>query len=383
MMNPIYLDNNATTRIAPEVLEAMFPYLANVYGNPSSQHLFGEPVKRRIGEARSAVAALLGASPTELVFTSGATESNHTAIMGALAMRPGRREIVTTSVEHPALLRLFQRLNETGYRVTFLPVGPDGAPDLDVLNDTVTEHTALVSMMWANNETGVVFPVAEAVGVAKNKGALFHTDAVQAVGKLPMSLSGIPVDLLSCSGHKLHAPKGIGVLFVRKGLALPPLLFGHQERGRRGGTENVPGIVGLGKACELAAGTSGDMERVRTLRDRLEKGLLRAVPAAVVNGRRDMRVPNTSNLRFGTMDAEAILSRLNRLGIAVSAGSACSSGGTEPSHVLTAMGLSREEALASIRFSLSRYTTIEEISKVLEVLPGIMEELTAMDLVRG
>ncbi|MEW6682489.1 MAG: aminotransferase class V-fold PLP-dependent enzyme [Nitrospirota bacterium] len=383
-MNPIYLDNNATTRIAPEVLEAMFPYLANVYGNPSSQHLFGEPVKRRIGEARSAVAALLGASPTELVFTSGATESNHTAIMGALAMRPGRREIVTMSVEHPSVLRLFRRLGETGYRVTFLPVHSDGAPDMDVLQETVTEETALVSMMWANNETGVVFPVTEAVGVAKNKGALFHTDAVQAIGKIPVNLSENPADLLSVSGHKLHAPKGIGVLFVRKGLTLPPLLFGHQERGRRGGTENVPGIVGLGKACELAAlGMADDMERVRGLRDRLEQGILRAVPTARVNGGRHGRVPNTANLCFGTMDAEAILSRLNRLGIAVSAGSACSSGGTEPSHVLTAMGLSREEALASIRFSLSRYTTIEEISKVLEVLPGIMEELTAMDLVRG
>jgi cysteine desulfurase len=383
MMNPIYLDNNATTRVAPEVLEAMLPYLAHLYGNPSSQHLFGEPIKRRIGEARSAVAALLGASPAEIVFTSGATESNHTAIMGALAMRPERREIVTTSVEHPALLRLFQRLNETGYRVTYLPVGPDGAPDLDVLKDTVTEHTALVSMMWANNETGVVFPVAEALGTAKNRGAIFHTDAVQAVAKIPLKLSEITADLLSFSGHKLHAPKGIGVLFVRKGLTLPPLLFGHQERGRRGGTENVPGIVGLGKACEVAAGNSGDTERIRMLRDRLEAGLLRSVPTAVVNGCRDLRVPNTSNLRFGTMDAEAILSRLNRLGIAASAGSACSSGGTEPSHVLMEMGHTREEALASVRLSLSRYTTIEEISRVLDVLPGIMEELTAMDLVRG
>ena len=383
-MRPIYLDNNATTRIAPEVLEAMLPYLTRTYGNPSSQHLFGEPVKRRVEEARSSVAALLRASPAEIVFTSGATESNHTAIMGALAMRPGRRHIVTTSVEHPSVLRLLGRLGETGYHVTFLPADSDGGPDMQALQETVREETALVSMMWANNETGVIFPVSSAAEVARGKGALFHTDAVQAVGKTPVDLSRAAADLLSLSGHKLHAPKGVGVLFVRKGLALPPLLCGHQERGRRGGTENVPGIVGLGTACELAASDmGGDMQRVRGLRDRLEEGILSAVPHAAVNGRRHPRLPNTTNLRLGTLGAEAILDRLSRFGIAASAGSACSSDGTEPSHVLTAMGLSRDEALAAVRLSLSRYTTPEEISSVLEVMPAIVEELTAMELVRS
>lgn len=394
-MKPIYLDNNATTRIAPEVLEAMLPFLTEGYGNPSSPHRLGEPVKGRIGEARSAVAALLRANPAEIVFTSGATESNQTAILGALEMRPGRRRIVTTAVEHPSTLLLFRHLEGKGYRVILLPVDREGSLEIGALREAVTEETALVSVMWANNETGVIFPIARVAEVARGKGALIHTDAVQAVGKISVDLSTVPADFLSFSGHKLHAPKGIGGLFVRKGLKLPPLLFGHQERGRRGGTENVPGIVGLGTGCErVLSGMEGEMEaegthrQVRALRDRLEEGILHAIPMARVNGNRHRtasgcgRIPNTTNLRFGTLDAEAILNRLDRTGIAASAGSACASGGTEPSHVLAAMGLSREEALASVRFSLSRYTTLEEIDRVVEVLPAIVEELSAMSLVR-
>lgn len=386
-MKPIYLDNNATTRIAPEVLEAMLPFLTESYGNPSSPHRFGEPVKKRIGEARSSVAALLRANPAEIVFTSGATESNQTAILGALEMRPGRRQIVTTAVEHPSTLLLFRHLEGKGYRVTLLPVDKEGSLGIEALREAVTEETALVSVMWANNETGVIFPIARVAEVARGKGALIHTDAVQTVGKIFVDLSTVPADFLSFSGHKLHAPKGVGALFVRKGSKLPPLLFGHQERGRRGGTENVSGIVGLGRGCELAlSGMEVEMERVRALRDRLEEGILREIPMARVNGIRHRtgsgcgRIPNTTNLRFGTLDAEAILNRLDRAGIAASAGSACAAGGTEPSHVLTAMELSREEALASVRFSLSRFTTPEEIDRVVEVLPAVVEELSAMSL---
>lgn len=375
----IYLDNNATTRVAPEVLEAMLPVLTGVYGNPSSPHRYGMEARRRVEEARAAVAALLGASPGEVVFTSGGTEANHLALQGALALRPGRRRIVTTAVEHPSTLLLLEHLAERGYEVVRCPVDREGVLDLAALQEAVTEETAVVSVMWANNETGVLQPVAEAAAVARARGALVHTDAVQAVGKVQVSVKEVPVDFLAFSGHKLHGPKGIGALFVRKGLALPPMLWGHQERKRRGGTENVPGAVGLGKACELAARSVDTVgEGMQRLRDRLESGILRAIPFAAINGGGAPRVPNTSNVRFGTLDGEAVLDRLERAGIAASPGSACSSGSTAPSHVLLAMGLSRAEALASVRFSLSRYTTEAEIERVVEVLPAVAAELASL-----
>lgn len=375
-MGSIYLDNNATTRLAPEVLAVMLPALVDYYGNPSSQHCYGQQAKKQIEDARATVARLLWASPAEIMFTSGGTESTQLAILGALELKPSRRQIVTTAVEHPSTLLLFRHLEGKGYRVTYLPVDREGALDLDALEEAVAEQTALVSVMWVNNETGVIFPVAEAARLAKAKGALFHTNAIQAVGKIPVDLREVPADLLSFSGHKVHGPKGIGALFVRKGITLPPLFLGYQERGSRGGTENVPGIVALGKACELAISYMSDvMERVCLLRDRLEEGILYSIPNSRLNGCCLGRVPNTTNLRFEGVEAEAILTRLEQAGIAASSGSACSSGRMEPSPVLTAMGLSPKEALASIRFSLSRYTTEEEIDQVLEILPVIVNDL--------
>ncbi|MBI5136980.1 MAG: aminotransferase class V-fold PLP-dependent enzyme [Nitrospirae bacterium] len=370
MMNPVYLDNAATTRVAPEVLEAMLPFLTEVYGNPSSPHRLGEPARRAVGIARGQVADFLGAAPAEIVFTGSATEANHTAVLGALAIRAGRRRIVTTRVEHPASMLLFDHLERQGYEVVRLPVEADGTLRFDRLAEAIDRDTALVSVMWANNETGVVLPVGLAASLAERAGALFHTDAVQAAGRLPVGVQKIRPDFLSLSAHKLHGPKGIGALYVKRGVPLPPLLFGHQERRRRGGTENVPAIVGLGEACRLAADTLPDVAgRVRTLRDHLEAGVTRALPWVRVNGHRIARVPTTSNLCFDGQDGEAVLMRLDRAGVAVSAGSACSAGGGEPSHVLTAMGLDARRAGASLRFSLSRYTTLADIEAVLDRLP--------------
>lgn len=374
----IYLDNNATTQVAPECIDAMLACLREGWGNPSSKHRLGIESKQCVSEARAQVATLLGATPPEIVFTSGGTESSHTAILGAVALNPGRRHIVTTTVEHPSILRLLRHLEEQGIRVTYLEVDEKGRLDLSTLEHVVTQDTVLVSLMWANNETGVLFPIEEAAQIAKSKRCLFHTDAVQAAGKAEIDLGRIPVDLLSLSGHKLHASEGIGALFVRKGLKLPPLFFGHQERGRRGGTENVPGIVGMGAASALAVNwLKIDEARIRTLRDRLESGILAHVPFARVNGAGTERIANTTNIRFGNMESEAILDKLDRMNIFASPGAACTASGSEPSHVLTAMGLDRSAALASIRFSLSRYTTEEEVDQVLSALLGIVGRLSA------
>lgn len=376
-MNPpqpeIYLDHNATTRPAPACVAAMLACLEADWGNPSSKHGRGQRAKQRVLEARGRVARLLGAQPAEIVFTGSATEANHAAILGALQLDPGRRHIVASAVEHPATLALLRHLEAQGRAaLTLLPVDRQGRLDLAGLERAITPATALVSLMWANNETGVLFPVEQAAALARAKGALFHTDAVQAAGKLAIDLGRLPIDLLTLSGHKLHGPQGIGALFVRKGPKWPPVLFGHQERGRRGGTENVAAIAGLGVAAELAAQwlAAGGPPQMAALRDRLEQGIRARVPRAAVNGGEAPRLAHTANLRFPGLDGEVILDRLDRAGIRASAGSACAAGGSEPSHVLTAMGLNRAEAAASIRFSLGRHTTAAEIERVLELLPA-------------
>lgn len=374
----VYLDNNATTAVAPECVAPVLECLRESWGNPSSKHAVGEAAKSRVIEARAAVAKLLNATPAEIVFTSSGTESNHLAIHGALAARPGRSHIVTSAVEHPATLALLAQLETQGVRVTRLPVAADGGLDLAALDHAITPDTALVSLMWANNETGVLFPVAEAARMAKSKGALFHTDAVQAAGKLAIDLAALPADLLSVSGHKLHAPKGVGALFVRKGLKLAPMLFGHQERNRRGGTENVPGIVGMGVACELAAqAPDAKAAAMAALRDRLEAGVLARMPFTSINGAASPRVANTSSVRFGELEAEVILDRLDKAGICASSGAACTVGGSAPSHVLQAMGLTEAQARATIRFSLSRYTTELEIDQLLDTLSAVIRHMTA------
>ena len=379
----IYLDNNATTKVAPEVMEAMLPYLSELYGNPSSMHTFGGQVGKAVVRAREQIAALIGAQPDEVFFTSCGTESDSTAILSALQSFPKKRHIVTTRVEHPAVKNLCEGLDTlTGHKhkLTMLKVGRDGTLDLDLYEKSLTDETAIVSVMWANNETGVIFPIAEMAAIAKSRGVLFHTDAVQAVGKIPIDLSKTPIDYLSISGHKLHAPKGIGVLYVRRGTPFVPFMIGgHQEKGRRGGTENVAAIVGLGRACELAADHMADENRhVRALRDRLESGLLQTIPSSMLNGHITDRLPNTTNISFEYVEGEAILLHLDRFGICASSGSACTSGSLEPSHVLRAMGVPFTAAHGSIRFSLSVYNTEAEIDFVLEKLPPIIENLRNM-----
>jgi cysteine desulfurase len=323
----------------------MLACLRDVYGNPSSKHAAGERARRLVYEARIQVAALLGAAPAEIVFTSGGTESNHLAILGALARDPARGHIVTSAVEHPSTLLLLRHLEAHGVRVTYLPVDAHGQLDPAAFAAAIAPDTALVTLLWANNETGVLFPVETLTQIAQSKGVLLHLDAVQAAGKIDIDLKHLPADLLSLSGHKLHAPKGTGALFVRKGLKLPPLLFGHQERGRRGGTENVPGIAGFGIACALAAESrENDAICMAILRDRLERGVLECVPFAAVNGAGAARVANTTNIRFGELGAEALAGRLDRAGVCVALGAACSAGSSEPSHVLTAMGLDHRSA---------------------------------------
>lgn len=376
-MKTIYLDNNATTQVAPEVLEAMLPYFHEFYGNPSSMHTFGGQVGRKLREAREQVAALLGTTTDEIIFTSCGSESDNAAIRSALVSQPGKRHIVTSRVEHPAVKALCAQLVNEGYRVTELPVDADGRLDMDQYRRSLTPDTAIVSLMWANNETGVIFPVEQAAEIARARGITFHTDAVQAVGKIPINLSRTAIDMLSISGHKLHAPKGIGVLYVRKGTRFSPFLIGgHQEKGRRGGTENTPSIIGLGKACELAA-RNMDLEntRVKQLRDKLENELLRLVPNSRVNGDRVNRLPNTSNISFEFVEGEAILLMMDEYGICASSGSACTSGSLQPSHVLRAMGVPFTMAHGSIRFSLSVYNTEEEIDFVIEKMPPILETL--------
>ncbi|HBD10272.1 MAG TPA: cysteine desulfurase NifS [Syntrophobacteraceae bacterium] len=379
-MKTVYLDNNATTQVAPEVLETMMPYLKDLYGNPSSMHTFGGQVGKKVSEAREQVAALLGAEPGEIIFTSCGSESDNAAIRSGLASQPGKRHIVTSRVEHPAIRALCAHLANEGYRVTEVAVNGEGLLDMDQYRKSLTPDTAIVSLMWANNETGVMFPVEKAAEMAREHGILFHTDAVQAVGKIPINLRKTTIDMLSISGHKLHAPKGIGVLYVRKGTRFTPLLIGgHQEKERRGGTENTAGIIALGKAAELAArNMDAENTLVKQLRDKLENELLARIPNSRVNGDRQQRLPNTTNISFEYVEGEAILLLMDEHGVCASSGSACTSGSLQPSHVLRAMGVPFTMAHGSIRFSLSIYNTVEEIDLVIATLPGIIERLRGL-----
>ncbi len=377
MNKVIYFDNNATTRVSPEVKEAMDLFLTELYGNPSSIHQFGGQVKKHLEEARAKVASLLGCQPEEIIFTSCGTESDSTAIYSALNAYPEKKHIITTTVEHPAIYNLCRYLERQGYRVTYLSVDEEGQLDLDELEKAISPETAIVSIMWANNETGVIMPVEKAAAMAKEKGVLFHTDAVQAAGKIPINLKANQIDLLSISGHKLHAPKGVGVLYIRQGTKFVPFLRGgHQENGRRAGTENVPGIIALGKASELALkNLEKEQSYVGQLRDRLEKGLIESIPNIKINGARAPRLPNTLSVSFEFVEGESILLLLSDYGICASTGSACSSGSLEPSHVLQAMKIPFTFAHGTIRFSLSIYNTEEEADYVLEVLPGVIKKL--------
>ena len=380
-MNVIYLDNNATTKVAPEVVDAMLPYLSDYYGNPSSMHSFGGDVAEKIKEARENVANLIGATADEIVFTSCGTESDSTAILAAIESNPDRKHIVTSRVEHPAIKNLYEVLSKKGYRVTFVPVDGQGILDLDYLYNSLSDDTAVVSLMWANNETGVIFPIEEISQRTKDQGIVFHTDAVQAVGKILIDVKETGVDMLSLTGHKFHAPKGIGALYVRKGTKYSPFMIGgHQEKGRRGGTENVASIIALGKAAELAKKHLDEdgYEYIGRLRDKLETNLLTRISHSMVNGDREHRLLNTTSVAYEYVEGEAILLMMNEHGICASSGSACTSGSLEPSHVLRAMGVPFTAAHGSIRYSLSRYTTEEEIDVVIEKTPAIIERLRGM-----
>ncbi|MDD5704455.1 MAG: cysteine desulfurase NifS [Kiritimatiellae bacterium] len=376
----VYLDNNATTSVAPEVVAAMEPYFTTHWGNPSSMHAFGGRVMRDVEASRARVAALIHADPSEIVFTSCGTESDNCAIYGAAEILGAQSAIVTSRVEHPAVLGPCRHFRDDhAYHVVEIGVDGRGQLDLDALRHEVQAGPAMVTLMWANNETGVIFPMDEIARIVKGAGGVLHSDAVQAVGKVPVDVRRTPVDLLSFSGHKLHAPKGIGVLYVRRGTRLKTFMIGgHQEGGRRGGTENVPYIMGLARACDLAAEHLRDAPRIARLRDRLEQGLLKSCPDASVNGDPQQRVPNTSNMSFSFIEGEAILYHLSDLGICASSGSACSSGSLEPSHVIRAMGIPFTAAHGSIRFSLSRYTTERDIDYVLEHMPRIVAKLRTM-----
>jgi len=374
-----YFDNNATSCVAPEVAKEMEPFFHELYGNPSSMHFFGGGNQKYLDLARSRIAGLLGAAPEEIIFTSCGTESDSAAIWSAIRSWPEKKHLITTKVEHPAVLNVCKFLETQGYRVTYLPVDSAGRLNLEDLKAALTADTALVSIMWANNETGVIFPVEEAARITRAKGALFHTDAVQAVGKLPINLKETKIDMLSLSGHKLHAPKGIGVLYVRKGARFSPFLMGgHQERGRRAGTENVPYIAGLGKAAELAA---ANLEKentcVKELRDRLEAGLLK-IKNSRVNGDGAERLPNTTNISFEYVEGESILLMISEKGICASSGSACTSGSLEPSHVLMSMVVPQTYAHGSVRFSLSVYNTREEVDYIIKEFPPVIERLRAI-----
>lgn len=379
-MRTIYLDNNATTRVADEVLEEMIPALRDVYGNPSSMHHKGAEAGAPLALARERVASLLGAQPEEILFTSCGTESDSTAINAALVANPDKKHIITTMVEHPAVKNYCENLEKKGYRVTYVPVDRQGRLDLNALYASLSEDTAIVSVMWANNESGVIFPVEEIAKKVKAAGAVFHTDAVQAVGKIDINLADSAIDMLSLSGHKLHAPKGVGALYIRKGTRFAPFLMGgHQEKGRRAGTENHSSIIALGRACTLAAEKMEEENtRVKDLRDRLEKGLLETIPNSFVNGDETDRLPNTCSISFEYVEGEAILLMMNEFGICASSGSACTSGSLEPSHVLRAMGVPFTAAHGTIRFSLSIDNTDEDIDTVLSSLPGIIHTLRQM-----
>jgi cysteine desulfurase len=378
MTQGIYLDNNATTMVDPAVVEEMLPFFSEQFGNPSSLHQFGDKVGRALKKARKQVQELLGAEhDSEIIFTSCGTESDSTAILSALRAQPDRKEIITTVVEHPAILTLCEHLEKDGYKVHYLKVDKRGRLNMQEYINLLSDNVAIVSVMWANNESGTLFPVEEMAELARSAGIMFHTDAVQAVGKVPMNLKETGIHMLSLSGHKLHAPKGIGVLYLRRGVRFRPLLRGgHQERGRRAGTENAASIVALGKACEMAA-ESMDFENtfVKSMRDRLEQGILEQVSHCFVTGDPNNRLPNTCNIAFEYIEGEAILLLLNKMGIAASSGSACTSGSLEPSHVMRAMDIPFTAAHGSTRFSLSRYNTMEEVERVIEAVPPIVAQL--------
>jgi len=380
-MSGIYMDNNATTKVDPAVVEAMLPYFTEQFGNPSSMHSFGNKVGMALKKARQQVQKLLGAElDSEIVFTSCGTESDSTAILSALKAQPDRREIITTVVEHPAILSLCEYLEKDGYTIHRLKVDAKGRLDMNEYKLLLSDKVAIVSVMWANNETGTLFPVEQMAEMAHAAGVMFHTDAVQAVGKVPIDLKNTKIDMLSLSGHKLHAPKGIGVLYLRRGTRFRPLLRGgHQERGRRAGTENSASIVALGKACEMALEhMEFENTMVKAMRDRLEEGILDAVSHAFITGDIDNRLPNTANIAFEYIEGEAILMLLNKAGIAASSGSACTSGSLEPSHVMRAMGVPYTAAHGTIRFSLSRYNSMQEVEEVIAAIPPIMEKLRKM-----
>jgi cysteine desulfurase len=372
-----YFDNNATTRIAPEVVDAMVPFLKEFWGNPSSAYHFGSQVGKPVEEARAKVAALINADPKEIVFTSCGTESNNSAIHSALVTNPKKKHVITTAVEHSANINFGEYLRKQGYEVTFLPVEPDGSLDIHLLEKSIRPDTAIVSVMYANNETGVVFPIEEIAAICRSKGVLFHTDAVQTPGKIKLDVKNLGCDFLSLSAHKLHAPKGIGCLYVKRRTKYQPYVIGgHQERGKRGGTENVPYIIGFGRAVELAMEKLSDENtRVRALRDRLENTILKTIPNTIRNGAKDARLPNTTNIAFEFVEAEAILLLLDGLGICASSGSACTTGSLDPSHVLTAMGLSPMRARGCVRFSLGIYNTDEDVDYLLKHLPPIIKKL--------
>jgi cysteine desulfurase len=376
-MQTIYFDNNATTKVAEEVLEEMKPFFCELYGNPSSMHTFGGQTGQKINHARQQVANLLGCDPSEIIFTSGGTESDNAAIKGVLAACPDKRKIITTRVEHPAVLTACRELENHGYSIIELGVDKQGQIDLAELEKQLDDNTALVTIMYANNETGVIFPIDKIAPMVSDKGIVFHTDAVQAVGKIPLNLAKSNIDLLSLSGHKLHAPKGIGILYIRKGTRISPFIVGgHQESGRRAGTENVPSIIGLGKACELAAkNIEAENKKVKFLRDKLENALLKSCPDSRLNGDKKNRLPNTTNISFEFIEGEAILLMLDKYGICASSGSACTSGSLEPSHVMRAMGVPFTAAHGSIRFSLSRYNTEQEVDYTIEIMPQVVKKL--------
>ena len=371
-----YFDNNATTRVAPEVVEAMLPLLTDHWGNPSSAYGLAREAARRVEHAREQVATLINASPAEVIFTSCGTESNNAAIHSAVFTQEDKPHVITTAVEHSANIKFARYLEQRGYRVTLLPVEPDGSLDLHLLEKSIRPDTAIVSVMWANNETGVLFPIEEIAALCRSKDVLFHTDAVQVPGKCRVDVREIGADYLSLSAHKLHAPKGIGLLYVKRRVRYQPYVIGGgQERGRRGGTENTAHIVGFGRAAELALASLDDENtRVRALRDRLERWILKHVPKTSRNGAREPRLPNTANIAFEGVEADAMLAALDRIGVCASSGSACTTGVIEPSHVLTAMGVKPARAKGSIRFSLGLYNTDEEVDFLIQHLPSIVEE---------
>lgn len=377
----IYLDNNATTRTAPEAVSAMMPYFSEYYGNASSIHRFGGRLAAVVEEARSKVAGFLGADSSEVIFTSCGTEGDSSAILSAVNIAPERRKIVVSAVEHPAVLNLSKDLERHGYIVERIPVDSFGRLDMDYATKVIDKNTAIVSVMWANNETGNIYPVANIGELAHSVGALFHTDAVQAAGKIAFNLHQLPmIDMLSVSGHKFHAPKGIGALYVRRGVRFHPFVIGgHQERGRRAGTENVPYIVALGVAAELAVAHMNDENtRVKALRDNLQERLIAAIPATKINGDVEHRLPNTTNISFQYIEGESILMHMDMFGICASSGSACTTGSLEPSHVLRAMGVPYTAAHGAIRFSFSRYNTQEDVDTVVAVMPEIIEKIRAI-----